>query len=603
MSERGGRGAAIAGWEGIAERLDWLRRWDAVHEPDPPPGRWFVGGQLNVAVNCVDRHLPDRGDQVAIHWEGEPGDRRTITYGELHGEVSALAGALRALGVARGDRVALHLGWIPEAVVAMLACARIGAVHVVLATPLPADALADRLAEVRPRILFTQDGAWRRGLILPLKARADEALAAVASVEQTIVVRRTGMDVAWYEGDRWYHDLLAEPRPGHDPPQQPPEYVACDYPLLAVHLANRRGRPIAAVHAAGRLLTFAAALHEGGLAADDGTFWCAVDLAWLAGQVHGVYGPLVCGATAVMFEGTLDVPTRSRAWEIIEHYHVTSLVTTPSVVRNLSLWTDNPPGRSQVASLRRIVTAGEPIEPPLRNWLLKTVGRGHTSHADGWGQIELGGIVTVAPPSGDLPEPGLEVVDPHGRQVGVGEHGELVLRHPWAGTVIGFEGDGEEVQGHWERYRGAYATGDRARREPDGTHSVLGRMDDVVSISGQLVSLGEVRDVLREHPFVAEVEVVERALRKGGLGLAACVVVTPEVLAGEDLARDLRTGVKDALGGLAQPRAVLFVEAFPPDLPEAARRRALRLLAAAATCEATVVTVEQLRAAALAHEE
>src|SRR5882672_1270435 len=408
-----GREAALAGWGEAAAGLTWARPFDAVHRDDRPrgdggggsrqgSGQWFPGGVLNASVNCLDRHLPERADRVAIHWEGETGERRTITYGALHAEVVTFADALRGLGVEPGDRVALHLGWIPETVVAMLACARLGAVHGVLPASLPADALADRLSDLGPKVLVTQDGAFRHGLIVPSKSRADEALAAAAGVEATVVVRRVGVDVAWYEGDRWYHDLVAAPRPRtRKAPARAggePALVEADHPLLIVPLAHRRGRPTWIVHRTGGYLVAAATIHRRALTArPDDVFWCAAEIAWIGGQSHGVYGPLACGATTVMCEGTLDVPTRSRAWQIIERYGVNALVTTPSVVRNLRQWVDTPPAAADLSSLRLIVTLGERIDPETRDWLDFEVGGGRALIANAWGQTELAGLVPVSP--------------------------------------------------------------------------------------------------------------------------------------------------------------------------------------------------------------
>ena len=598
------REQALRRWAEEAGAIAWERPWRDVYVADRPQGSWFPGGQLNASVSCLDRHLPERADRVAVHWEGEPGDRRTITYGQLHAEVCAFAAALRGLGVEAGDRVALHLGWIPETVVAMLACARLGAVHVLAPSSLPPDALADRLHDVRPKVLMTQDGACRHGVILPLKSRADEALAAVTSIEHTVVVRRVGIDVAWFEGDRWYHDLVAAPRPGTTVGRAAPVPVPADHPLLVIHLANRRGRPTGIVHRTGSYFVYAATTHRRALTSGpDDVFWCAAEIAWVGGQTHGVYGPLACGATTVMFEGTLDVPTRSRAWEIIDRYGVSVLVTTPSVVRNLRNWVETPPAKADLDSLRLIVTAGEAIDPETRNWLSFEVGRGRALVANAWGQTELGGMVSVTPtPAGSsgLPDPGFEVVDEAGRPVPPGTPGELVMRHPWPGTFLEIEGSVEAAEGYWGTYPGAYATGDWVEREPDGRLVVLGRRDPVISVSGQLVSLTEVRGVLEEHPFVLAVEVVPRPDDRRGQSIAACVVLDEKAQPGDELARELRAYVHETLGGLARPRAVAFIESFPDDLTPEARRRALRLLCAANPAESFTVTAAQLAAAAAA---
>jgi acetyl-CoA synthetase len=619
IADRDRRAEALAGWEEAAAGLTWDRPWEVVHRHDPAGGSWFVGGVLNASVNCLDRHLPERADQVAIHWEGEPGDRRTITYGALHAEVVTFADALRGLGVEPGDRVGLHLGWIPETVVAMLACARIGAVHGVLPASLPADALADRLSDLGPKVLVTQDGAFRHGLIVPSKSRADEALAAAAGVEATVVVRRVGVDVAWYEGDRWYHDLVAAPRPGSRKAPAgeagEPALVEADHPLLIVPLAHRRGRPTWIVHRTGGYLVAAATVHRRALTARaDDVFWCAAEIAWIGGQSHGVYGPLACGATTVMCEGTLDVPTRSRAWQIIERYGVNALVTTPSVVRNLRQWVDTPPAEADLSSLRLIVTLGERIDPETRNWLDFEVGGGRAPVANAWGQTELAGLVAVSPspspapaPGGPsrpstvaVPDPGLEVVDSAGRPVAAGGVGELVLLHPWPGTFLAVEGGPDTGDAWWGPYPGAYATGDEAYREADGRITVLGRRDPVVSISGQQVSLTEVVQILEEHPLLTAVDVVAVPDERRGQALCACVVLDKKAEAGDELARELRSYVHDALGGLARPRTVAFVEGFPAELAPEVRRRALRLLCTANPAEWFTVTAAQLAAAATA---
>lgn len=595
---------ALRRWADAADRLRWDQRWERVHAPDGRRGRWFVGGRLNVSTNCVDRHLPGRGDRVAVHWEGEPGDRRTLTYAQLHEEVVAVTEALRGLGVAAGERVALHLGWLPETVAVMLACARLGAVHALLPTPLPADALADRLADLRPRVLVTQDAAWRHGVMLPAKARADEALAAAAGVEHTVVVRRTGVDVAWYEGDRWYHELLAGPRPGKpNIGDRPPASVASDHPLLVVYLADRRGHPRGVTHASGGLLTYASAMHRDGIAAGGGdVFWCAADIAWLAGQTHGVYGPLTCGGTAVMFEGMLDTPTRERAWQIVSRYGVTALLTTPSVIRNLRHWTETlAPDR--VSTLRRLVTLGEPIEPDTHAWLTTEVGREAAAVADGWGQTELGGVVTLTPPPDrPLPDPGLDIVDSSGLPVPSGERGQLVLRHPWPGMFLGLVGDESDATERYWRRPGMYATEDEARRTTGGHLEILGRTDPVINVSGQLVSATEIQAALLEHPFVVGAEVVDRPDRVTGQAVVACVVLAAEAAPTTRVARELQTHVHDALGGLAQPRAVAFCETLPDDVPSATVRRALWTLCATSTGERLMLSAKQLDAALAASD-
>ena len=590
-------------WEEAAGHVAWRRRWDAVYEPSRHGGTWFPGGHLNAAENCVERHLATLGSKVAFYWEGEPGDRKTITYDDLHAQVCAFAEALRGLGVEPGDRVALYMGIIPETIVAMLACARVGAVHAVMASALPADALADRLADVRAKVLLTQDGSWRHGVILPLKARADEAIPAAAVVEHTIVVRRIGIDVPWYEGDRWYDDLVAGPRPGAISPVQPAEPIESAHPLLIAYIANRRGRPTGIVHGTGGFLTCAAAVHRDGLCShSDDILWMPSEIAWIGTQSSGIYGPLACGGTSVLFEGMLDTPTHARSWELIERYGVTTLATTPSVFRNLRRWTDSPPNPEQLRSLRRVVTAGEPLEADLLEWVQAEIAGDSAVIADAWGQTELGGIVILSDRTGDaggLPDPGADVVDEHGSSVAPGVRGELVLREPWPGTFVGIENEASSAERPWHCYDGLYATGDSAIRKPDGGFLFLGRIDPVTSVSGQLVSLTEVRDALLEHPFVEDAEVVDPVDRLEGQTLAACVVLTDPAAGDPALAQSLRDHLRDRLGGLAQPRVVLFVQAFPPDVPEKPLRQALRMLCTSDTSHYTIISEEQVRAAAL----
>jgi acetyl-CoA synthetase len=581
-------------WEDAAARVSWDRRWEAVHSPGPRGGAWFQGARLNVAANCLDRHLPALEERVAFHWEGEPGDRRSLTYGGLAGDVARFAAALRSLGVQPGDRVALYMGLVPETVIAMLACARLGAVHAVLAQALPAEALADRLVDLGPRVLVTQDGSWRHGVVLPLKARADEAMAAAAGVEHTIVVRRTGIDVAWYEGDVWYDEVLGEPD------AEPPLARESDEPLCVVYIANRRGRPTGIVHRSGSFLVYAAAAHENAFStAEDDVLWIAADVAWVAVQSHAVYGSLACGATGVLYEGMLDTPTHARTWELVGRYGVTVLATTPSVVRTLRRRAAASQRGHELGSLRALVTAGEAIEPELRDWLRLQVAPRGAVVADAWGQTELGGIVTVSEQLRQdraLPDPGLDVVGGDGRPMRPGDVGEVVLRKPWAGTMLGVENDDGSAAARYWRPDGSYATGDRALRDA-GSLVFLGRIDPVVSISAQLVSLTEVREALLEHPFVADAEIVEREDRETGQALAACVVLTDRTATGDDLARALRAHVHERLGGLAEPRTVAFVEAFPDDVPAHVLRDGLRMLCASDQSVTLAITAAQIRAA------
>lgn len=589
----------LARWAPIAEQLPWTVPPEPLWQPGRRQGRWFGSGRLNAATACVGRHAQDRPDSTALIWEGEPGDRRAITYAALADEVAALARGLAGIGVGPGDVVALHLGQLPETVVALLACAHLGAVCAVVPTPLPPEALAVRLTTLAPRVLFTQDGAWRRGSVAPLKARVDDALSAVDVVEHTVVVRRTGIDVGWYEGDRWYHELV-EPsprrRPG-TPEGPPPADLPADHPLLLVSLAHRQGRPLTVTHGAAAILTSALAMHRHGLI-DGPVSWCAGDISWLGTLAHGVYGPLVAGQTAVLYEGTLDVPTHARAWEVLARHAVTTLLTTPSVLRMMRSWSLELPHPPDPGPLRRVIAFGEPVDPDVRDWAANGLGGparaepgggpaparrpwpGGIPVADAWGQVELGGIVLVDAPvhPEELPRVGQWVAAADWSPAPDGTGGELVLSRPWAGTMVSASGAAESLdQTHWERLAGSYTTGDLARRRDDDTLEFLGRTDEVVSVFGQLVSLNEVRAALATHPFVTAVDVFERRDQIGARVLAAAVVLSADAtgLSVETVARDLGRSVSETLGGLSRPRLILVVDRFGDELRGDERRQAL----------------------------
>jgi len=554
--------ADLTRWEQAANRLEWARPPDAVFDAEPAPrGSWLPGGTLNVAVNCLYRHLPARGDVVAFYWEGEPEDRREITYAQLAEDVRRFAAALRALGVVAGDRVALHMGLLPETIVAMVACAEVGAIYSILPAVLPPEAIQERLANMGARVVVTQDGAWRRGVILPLKARADEAVAAVSSVEHTIVVRRNGIDVSWYEGDRWYHEILL----GDVTADPVPEAFPAEHPLCIAHLANRRERPTGIVHGSANFLIYLDELHSHLLGGADEVFWFPSEIGWLAPQSHGVFGSLLTGGTSVLYEGMLDTPSPARAWEIAQRYSVTVLAATPSLLRSLRSWAGAQLRPHDLQALRRMITAGEAIEPDLASWLKRELAPSPADLLDAWGQAELGGIVTFTRPGG-APKPRLGIVDGDGAPVPDGTEGELVLRDPWPGTMIGLVGDDLTSMRAFSEFDGVYATGDRAVRDPDGTLRFLGRIDRVMSVSGQLVSLTEVQEAILEHPFV------RRAVATGGdTGAPRGVVALIEPIEDVDrdrLVKELNEHIESTLGGLSRPRTIVFAETVPEDISD-----------------------------------
>lgn len=598
------RQAAISAWQHAAEQARWMQPWTHVWEPDPPFDRWFTGGMLNISDNCLDRHCETDPDRIALYWEGEPGDRRELSYGQLRADVLDLTRALRTMGVGAGDRVGLHVGWLPETVTAMLACARIGAVYTFIPTPLPVESLVERLEDLGPKVLITQDGAWRRGAVLPLKAHIDDALSAVPGVETTIVVRRTGVDVNWYEGDRWYHELFTERRPGVRPVDESAAQLAADHPIAVEALANKRGYGVAVTHASARLLLSAAMVHRYG-SCGTGTSWIAGDASWLATQASGVFGPLFWGQTTVLYEGALDTPNHQRAWQIIERYQVEALMLSPSAARMLREWSTGPPTATQIASLQRVTTLGERAERPLLDWFTEGVGPGHVVVADGWGQVQLGGVMRFDSPvdATQLPDPGLRIVNNAGTTVQPGHIGEVVLTAPWAGTIREVHGPAADdvIDTHWRRLSGLYATGDLARYDSSGMIEFLGRHDEVVSLSGQLVSLTEIRDVLQEHPYVHQADVFEIRPALSSAFIAAAVVVDTQLTAGRndwDVAHALLDGVREMLGGLSRPRSVIFLDRFGDELGQAQRRDALAVVAAADRHEPARIAWSQLVAAA-----
>jgi acetyl-CoA synthetase len=598
------RNAALTRWSEAAESLEWDHRWTTLFEPSGRSGRWFAGGSLNAVVNCVDRHLPDGRDHPAFHWEGEPGDRRTVTYAELDVEVRGFAAALRRLGIGLGDRVALYMGWIPEAIVAVLACARIGAVSSLVPVSLPAEALADRLAAFRARVLVTQDGAWRHGVEVPLKERADEALATLTEADgvmATVVVRRTGSGVDWFEGDHWYGDLVAGAAGGGGDDRVLP--VAADHPVLVQYLGGHRHQPLGVVLPTAGLLVCAAELHRRVFSQSDGdVLWAAMELSFINGIVQGVLGPLCAGRAAVMCEGTLDTPTWSRAWEIIERYRVGTLFTTPSTVRQLRRATDGRPAHD-LASLRLVVTGGERADEQDQAWLAGLHRPDGPLVVNAWGQTETGGAVFFSPlpqGPGSLPDPGVTIVDGSGGTVPAGSAGELVLRHPWPGLFLDVEGHADVDGRYWRYGRPAewtYATGDLARLDAAGDVEIIRRLDPAVKVSGQLVSLADIAEVLAEHPLVEQAIAVQTLDAEGGRSMLGCVILTDEAEPTQQVADDLCRHVHECLGGLARPANIAFLDDYP-EAPPAVLRQALALVGAGrAKSESFVVAAEQLREA------
>ncbi|MBW3580177.1 MAG: acetate--CoA ligase [Actinobacteria bacterium] len=569
-----------------ADLLTWRSEWHTVCEWELPYAKWFVGGTLNAAENCLDRHLAEgRGDKIAFHWEGEPGDTRTITYADLHGEVCRFANVLKSLGVRKGDRVAIYLPMVPELPVAMLACARIGAPHSVVFGGFSADSLADRINDADAKVLVTADGGWRRGKAVPLKDSADVALSATPGVDHVVVVRRTGEDVSMTEGrDRWYHDLMAEA-----PPDCDAEPMDAEDLLYLLYTSGTTAKPKGIMHTTGGYLTQVAFTHKYvfDLHVHTDVYWCAADIGWVTGHSYIVYGPLVNGATSVMYEGSPDHPGRDRWWDIVERYKVSILYTAPTAIRTFMKWGTAEPAAHNLSSLRVLGSVGEPINPEAWIWYREHIGGGEAPVVDTWWQTETGAIMisplpgatTTKPGSATFPLPGIaaEVVDDAGRPVPRGGGGYLTLPRPWPSMLRGIYGDPQRYHDtYWSRFEGRYLSGDGARVDDDGYFWLLGRVDDVMNVSGHRVSTAEVESALVAHPSVAESAVVGAKDDVTGQAIVAFVTLKGDQEAGDELGQELRGHVATKIGPTARPKTVIFTDDLPKTRSGKIMRRLLR---------------------------
>jgi acetyl-CoA synthetase len=563
-----------------AELLDWDEEWSTILDWKLPYAKWFVGGKLNASANCLDRHVAaGNGNRVAIHWEGEPGDTRTITYADLHAEVQRLANALKGLGVAKGDRVNIYLPMIPEAAVAMLACARIGAPHSVVFGGFSAQALVDRIDDAAAKVLITADGGYRRGEVFPLKPAADEAVAATSTIEHVVVVRRGGNDVAMVSGrDHWYHDLVADADA-----ECPAEPMDSEDLLYLLYTSGTTGKPKGIMHTTGGYLTQVAFTHKYvfDIHPESDVFWCTADVGWVTGHSYIVYGPLANGATVVMYEGVPNHPGNDRFWAIVEKYKVTKLYTAPTAIRTFMKWGVEEPAKHDLSSLKIIGSVGEPINPEAWIWYHEVIGGGRCPVVDTWWQTETGAIMisplpgatTTKPGSATFPLPGIsaEVVDEVGNTVALGG-GYLTLTRPWPGMLRGIWGDPERYQEtYWSRYPGRYFAGDGAKLDENGYFWLLGRVDDVMNVSGHRISTTEVESALVSHPAVAEAAVVGAPDPTTGQAIIAYVTLRGGVDAGVD---DLRTHVAGEIGAIAKPKTVYLT----PDLPKTRSGKIMRRL-------------------------
>ncbi|GAA1736324.1 acetate--CoA ligase [Luedemannella helvata] len=576
----------LAFWARQAERLHWHKPWDQVLDwSNPPFAKWFVGGQLNIAYNCLDRHvLAGNGDKVAIHWEGEPGDTRTITYADLHRDVCKAANALTELGVGAGDRVAIYMPMIPEAAVAMLACARVGATHSVVFGGFSADALSGRIQDADAKLVITADGGYRRGKPSALKPTVDEAVARCPSIEKVLVVRRTGEEVAWGDKDVWWHDVVDAASAEHEA-----QAFDAEHPLFILYTSGTTAKPKGILHTTGGYLTQTSYTHHAvfDLKPDTDVYWCTADIGWVTGHSYIVYGPLSNGATQIMYEGTPDTPHKGRLWEIVEKYGVTILYTAPTLIRTMMKWGDDIPAQFDLSSLRLLGSVGEPINPEAWIWYREQIGRGECPVVDTWWQTETGaimisplpGVTEAKPGSAMRPLPGIsaDVVDDTATSVPPGGGGYLVLREPWPSMLRTVWGDDQRfLDTYWSRFDGMYFAGDGAKRDEDGDLWLLGRVDDVMLVSGHNISTTEVESALVSHPKVAEAAVVGATDPTTGQAIVAFVILRGTADASEELVGDLRNHVAKTLGPIAKPRQIMLVPELPKTRSGKIMRRLLR---------------------------
>jgi acetyl-CoA synthetase len=563
-----------------SELVSWSKDWHTASEWNLPFAKWFVGGELNVSYNCLDRHvLAGKGDKVAFHFEGEPGDTRTVTYAQLLDETQRFANVLKGLGVVKGDRVNIYMPMIPEAAIAMLACARIGAVHSVVFGGFSAISLTDRINDAEAKVLITADGGWRRGEVFPLKHTADEALLGTPTITDVVVVRRGGNEVTMQEGrDHWYHELMAQADP-----VCPPEPMDSEQLLFLLYTSGTTGRPKGIMHTSGGYLTQAAFTHKYvfDLHADTDVYWCTADVGWITGHTYIVYGPLANGATQVMYEGVPNFPGNDRMWQIVEKYGVTLFYTAPTAIRTFMKWGDHEPAKHDLSSLRLLGSVGEPINPEAWMWYHEHIGGSTCPIVDTWWQTETGaimisplpGVTTTKPGSATfgLPGIGTELVDESGEHVERGG-GYLTLTQPWPAMLRGIWGDPDRYrETYWSRFAGRYFAGDGAKLDDDGYLWLLGRVDDVMNVSGHRISTTEVESALVSHPSVAEAAVVGALDATTGQAIIAYVTLRGG-FEGDEQA--LRNHVAVEIGSIAKPKAIYFT----PDLPKTRSGKIMRRL-------------------------
>ncbi len=575
----------LAFWADEAAKLQWRAPWSKVLDDSKAPFyQWFVDGKLNVTESCLDRHLDKRGDRIAFYWEGEPGDKRTFTYRELYEEVCRCANALKAMGVTKGDSVAIYLGMVPELPVAMLACARIGAAHSVVFGGFSTDALVERINDANSVAVITGDGAWRRGNVVPLKENVDRALPNTPSVKNVLVVRRTENPVEWQDGrDHWYHDVV--PAASADCPA---ETMDSEDLLFVLYTSGSTGKPKGIAHSCAGYLTGAASTHRNVFdIKDDDVYWCTADCGWVTGHTYIVYGPLANGCTSLIYEGTPNHPDQDRWWKLIADYKATILYTAPTAIRTFMKWGVEFPQRHDLTSLRLIGTVGEPINPEAWMWYHEHIGGGRCPIVDTWWQTETGcimisplpGVTETKPGSATVAMPGIavDVVNEEGESVGRGHGGYLVVREPWPSMLRTIYGDPDRYREvYWSKFDGLYFAGDGCKIDDDGYLWLLGRVDDVMLVSGHNISTTEVESALVDHPAVAESAVVGRKDDRTGQAIAAFVVLRGDQQGSETLLQELRLHVAAKIGPIAKPASIVFTDDLPKTRSGKIMRRLLR---------------------------
>src|SRR5712692_9506155 len=599
-------------WGEQAKELFWFKPWNKVLVWNEPFAQWFVGGQINVSYNCLDRHLTGpRKNKAAIIWEGEPGDSRVLRYQDLHREVCKFANVLKSLGIKKGDRVTLYMPMVPELAIAMLACARIGAPHNVIFGGFSADAVADRNNDAKARLVVTADGGWRRGKVVPLKHNVDEALTKSTTVEKCIVVNRCNQQVNMKAGrDFWWHELMAEA--SADCPAEP---LDSEHPLYILYTSGSTGKPKGVLHTTAGYLLGVALTHKWVFDYhEDDTYWCTADIGWVTGHSYIIYGPLANGATTVMYEGAPNYPREDRFWSIIEKYRVNTFYTAPTAIRAFIKWGDDWPKKHDLSSLRLLGTDGEPINPEAWMWYHEVIGNKRCPIVDTWWQTETGmilitplpGAIPTKPGSATRPFPGVvaEVVDKQGRPLPPNQGGLLVITKPWPAMLRTIYGDDERYrQQYWSQVPHVYFTADGSRRDEDGYFWIMGRVDDVINVAGHRLSTMEVESALVHHAKVAEAAVVGRPDELKGEGIACFVTLVSGEQPSEGLRKELREHVVKEIGALARPDEIRFTDSLPKTRSGKIMRRLLRDIAGGQATTQDTTTLEDFSVLAKLREE